>query len=81
MPNWLRRQKKIVVVEEHNVISGLYSALAEALVEEQVHVPVLKIGLEDVFAKDYGNIGNVRKANKLDSRAIYENVKKFIENK
>ncbi len=75
------KTKKIVVVEEHNVISGLYSALAEALVEEQVHVPVLKIGLEDVFAKDYGNIGNVRKANKLDSRAIYENVKKFIENK
>lgn len=75
------KTKRIVVVEEHNVISGLYSALAEALVEEQINIPVLKIGLEDVFAIDYGDIGSVRKANKLDSCAIFESVKKFIENK
>lgn len=75
------KTKRIAVVEEHNVISGLYSALAEALVEEQVNIPVLKIGLEDVFAKGYGNFGNVRKANKLDSCAIFESVKRFTENR
>lgn len=73
------KTERLVVVEEHNVISGLYSALAEALVEERVMLPVLKIGLEDVFAKDYGELGNVRKANKLDSCTIYEKTKKFLD--
>lgn len=71
------KTKRIVVVEEHNVISGLYSALAEALVEEQINIPVMKIGLEDVFAKGYGNLGNVRKANKLDSIAIFERIRNW----
>lgn len=75
------KTKRIVVVEEHNVISGLYSALAEALVEEQTKISILKIGLEDVFAKDYGNLENVRRANKIDSHAIFERVKHFLESK
>lgn len=72
------KTKKIVVVEEHNVISGLYSAIAEAFVEEQINLPVLKIGLEDVFAKDYGELSDVRKANFLNSEMIYERIKKFL---
>lgn len=69
---------KVVVVEEHNVISGLYSALSEIFVEAGVYRPVLKIGLEDVFAKDYGELLSVRKANRLDSQSIYEKIKKWI---
>ncbi len=75
------KTKRIVVVEEHNIISGLYSALTEALVEEQTKISILKIGLEDVFAKDYGNLENVRRANKIDSHAIFERVKHFLESK
>lgn len=68
---------KTVVVEEHNVISGLYSALSEIFAEEMVCRPILKIGLEDVFAKEYGSPADVRKANRLDSKAIYEKIKKW----
>ena len=71
--------KNVVTVEEHNVISGLYSAIAEALVEEQIAIPVLKIGLEDVFAKEYGELGNVRQANQLDSGMIYEKIRNFYK--
>lgn len=38
----------IVTVEEHNVIGGLGAAVAE-VVTETVPVPVIKIGIEDVF--------------------------------
>ncbi len=40
----------IVTAEEHNVIGGLGSAVAEALAESKP-VPVLRVGVEDVFGK------------------------------
>ncbi len=40
----------IVTAEEHNVIGGLGSAVAEALAETKP-VPVLRVGVEDVFGK------------------------------
>ncbi len=40
----------IVTAEEHNVIGGLGSAVAEALAEVKP-VPVLRVGVEDVFGK------------------------------
>ncbi len=69
---------KVAVLEEHNVIGGLYSAIAEAMIEQQVCVPCLKIGLQDVFAVDYGNIENVRLANGLDYKSIYHKIRMFV---
>lgn len=40
----------IVTAEEHNIIGGLGSAVAEALAEVKP-VPVLRVGVEDVFGK------------------------------
>ncbi|MBE6811662.1 MAG: transketolase family protein [Ruminococcaceae bacterium] len=40
----------IVTAEEHNIIGGLGSAVAEALAEIKP-VPVLRVGVEDVFGK------------------------------
>lgn len=71
------KTKRIVVVEEHNVICGLYNALAEVFVEEQVYIPVLKIGLKDVFAKGYGKLEDVRRTNLLDGKAIYHKIKNW----
>ena len=72
------RTGNLVVIEEHNVIGGLYSAIAEALVERQVCVPCLKIGLQDTFAEGYGTIEEVRAENKLDSSNIYIQIRKFM---
>jgi len=68
---------RVVVLEEHNVIGGLYSAIAEAFVEQQICVPTLRIGLLDTFAVGYGKIEEVRCANGLDYRAIYDRIKRF----
>jgi len=40
----------IISVEEHNIIGGLGSAIAEILAEEQLSVPFRRIGLRDLFS-------------------------------
>jgi transketolase len=40
----------IISVEEHNIIGGLGSAIAEILAEEQLAVPFRRIGLRDIFS-------------------------------
>lgn len=41
----------IVTAEEHNIIGGLGSAVAEALVESGKPVPMLRVGVEDTFGR------------------------------
>jgi transketolase len=46
-----RRARVVVTAENHSVIGGLGSAVAEALAEAGVGVPLRRIGLADVFAE------------------------------
>ncbi|MDR1628645.1 MAG: transketolase family protein [Oscillospiraceae bacterium] len=48
--NAAKKTGAIVTAEEHNVIGGLGGAVSE-VVTETVPVPVLKVGVEDVFGK------------------------------
>ena len=41
----------IVTAEEHNIIGGLGSAVAEVLCESGKPVPMLRVGVEDVFGR------------------------------
>lgn len=41
----------IVTAEEHNIIGGLGSAVAEVLVESGKAVPMLRVGVEDTFGR------------------------------
>lgn len=43
------KHKLIVTAEEHSIIGGLYSAVAECLCEEKSHIPVLPIAINDYF--------------------------------
>ncbi len=75
-----QRTGRLITVEEHNVIGGLYSAIAESMARENVMVPNLSIGLYDTFAVDYGQLRAVRKANGLDAVSIYKKIRNFIMN-
>ena len=66
----------IVTVEEHNIIGGLGSAVAEALGEEYP-VPVLKVGVNDVFGES-GKPEELLKAYGLTAESVVEKVKKSI---
>jgi transketolase len=62
--NILERAGAAVTVEDHNIIGGLGSAIAELSVEE-VPAPIIRIGLKDTYPRsgmpdpllDYHNIG------------------------
>ena len=43
------RHKLLVTAEEHSVIGGLYSAVAEVLGRRGVHKPILPVGINDCF--------------------------------
>ena len=77
----LKKTGMLVTVEEHNIIGGLHSAVSEAMAQEEFMVPNLAIGLQDKFASDYGKLGDVRRANGLDSGSICDKIKNFVEGK
>lgn len=66
----------IVTVEEHSVIGGLGSAVAE-VISEECAVPVLKVGIQDVFGES-GKPDELLKAYGLTSQDIVNKVKKAI---
>lgn len=68
--------KAIVTVEEHSIIGGLGSAVSEALSEE-CPVPVLKVGVNDVFGES-GKPDELLKKYGLTAEAVVEKVKKSI---
>jgi transketolase len=47
---WARKTGAIVTAEEHSIIGGLGSAVAE-LISENYPVPVLRLGIRDVFGQ------------------------------
>jgi len=68
----------VVTVEEHSVIGGLGSAVTDALVDKMDgHVPRMRrVGIPDVFAKDYGSQDWLMKGFGIDGASIAEVVRK-----
>ena len=71
-----KQQKRIYTVEEHNVIGGLGSAIADAATEKGINVKIYKIGLNDTFANGFGTHEQILKVNSLDSLSIYNIISK-----
>ena len=69
----------IVTAEEHNILGGLGSAVAEVLVEN-VPVPMERVGVNDVFGKS-GPAAEVLKYFGLDADHVAAAVKKVIARK
>ena len=67
----------IVTAEEHNIIGGLGSAVAEVLCET-VPVPMLRVGTEDVFGRS-GKPYPLLDMYGLNAKTIVEKAKKAIE--
>lgn len=72
-----KEAKKVVTIEEHSIIGGLGDAVCAALAFE-CPVPVLKIGVEDVFGES-GPAMELLKKYGLDAQSIYEKVKNFCQ--
>jgi transketolase len=68
------RTKAVVTAEDHQVIGGLGSAVAEALGEAGVGRRLLRIGLKDVFGES-GSPEEVLAKHKMDAAGIAEQIK------
>ncbi|MBI3723312.1 transketolase [bacterium] len=64
----------LVTLEEHTLMGGLGSAVAEMLADEGVARPLLRLGLPDRFMSDYGSQDNVLERAGLAPPAIKERV-------
>ncbi|MDD5924311.1 MAG: transketolase C-terminal domain-containing protein [Clostridia bacterium] len=73
-----KKQKNIVSIEEHNIIGGLGTAIADTILGNNIYVNLTKIGLEDNFAEGFGSKNDVLKSNRLNSFCIYQKIRKSI---
>lgn len=69
--------KGVVTVEEHSIIGGLGSAVAEALAEEQLG-PMVRMGLSDCFGQS-GSADELLQYYGLTAANIADNAKKIID--
>jgi transketolase len=60
-----RETGAIITVEEHNVIGGLGSGVADTLVKHRCDVQFETLGLQDAFVKGYGSRAQLKKMNGL----------------
>ena len=70
-----RKTGAVLTVENHNVIGGLHSAVAEALAEEKI--PVCAVGVQDRFG-EVGKMPYLRKVMGLTVENIVETAKKAV---
>lgn len=70
--------KAVFTVEEHNIIGGLGSAVAEIIAEEGCGVRLTRIGLNDEFCTVYGSVEYLDDQYGLSSEKIAETVKKNV---
>lgn len=71
-----KETKNIVTVEEHSIIGGLGSAVAEVIVENYP-VPVRRIGIEDTFGES-GTAEDVLEKYGMTVENIVKNVKEVV---
>lgn len=70
-----KTRRLIVTVEEHNIIGGLGSAVAEVMAEMQGNkAPLCRIGVRDVFATIVGSRPFLKKTYGIDVEAIKNTV-------
>lgn len=71
-----KKTGKVVTVEEHSVIGGLGSAVADVIAENGGAV-LKKLGMQDVFGES-GTAAELLHKYKLDAEGIAEGVKSFV---
>lgn len=71
----VRLGRPIITIEEHSIIGGLGSAVAEWIAENGAVVPFKRMGLPDSFMHDVGSQAYLRERAGLTYEAFYETVK------
>lgn len=68
----------IITVEEHNIIGGLGSVVAEVIAENCIHTKLLRMGMKDEFTQVVGSPEYLRRYYELDKEGIIRNVEMLL---
>jgi len=77
----LSKTKQAFVLEEHNVIGGLGSAISEIVAENDLPVAVTRLGVHDVFTGVTGSIPFLLDRNHLSPQRIFSAILKKLSSK
>ena len=73
------RVTRIVTIEEHSILGGLGSAVAEILAEANFHTPkrFKRIGIPDVFPDDYGSQASLMEKYAITTENLITTIKRL----
>ncbi len=74
------KQPRIFSVEEHNVLGGIGTAIADLCGEHGIPIRLHKIGLRDIFAEGFGSRLEVLRQNHLDADSIFQQIMALSKN-
>lgn len=78
LSEYAKKCAKLVVCEEHQINGGLAGAVCEAICEEGIAVPVVRVGVRDTFGESGDGMELLRKYG-LDSNSIYNECVKLLK--
>lgn len=73
-----QNKKSIITIENHSITGGLGSAVAEVLAEENIPVPLLRIGVNEQFGQ-VGTPEYLQEAYGLTAKQIKQKIVSFME--
>ena len=68
----------IVTVEEHNVMGGFGSAVAEVMAESDGNAKLMRIGMDDQYCVRVGNQQYLREQYGMDAQSIIKRIKEVL---
>lgn len=74
-----RQNDYVITVEEHNIVGGLGSAVAEIIAENNVKARLSRIGMNDQFTQVVGSPSYLRHYYGLDSDGIVKRIQSLVE--
>ena len=74
----IRASKAVVTLEEHSVVGGLGSAVAEVIAEMGYGVPFKRIGIEDQFVTAVGSQKYLWEYCRLDAQSVVATIRGLI---
>lgn len=79
LSNVIKKFKAVFTIEEHNIIGGLGSAVAEFIAENQTKTIIFKrLGVNDVFCRQIGDYDYIRDCNSLSPKKIVNQIIKTL---
>lgn len=75
----IKNSKGVVTIEEHLLMGGLGSIVAETLADNAINLPVKRIGIRDRYYYAYGGRDNIQRIAGLDRESIVQTILGWIK--